>query len=94
MLMRHKGRQGGIPKMLNHGRTGETENVDRYNYFMVRLSGSDADPGHFSGVVERLGSGEKRTFADQDELLRLFSSWSVPPANMPPRRTVRNGPTS
>jgi hypothetical protein len=77
--------------MMDHAGTGET-NVERYNYFMVRLSASDADPQHFSGLIERLGSGEKRAFADQAELLHLFASWSVASANMPLRRTLRNGP--
>jgi hypothetical protein len=66
--------------------------MDGYSYFVVRLARLDADPNRLSGLIERLGSGEKRTFDDQDQLLRLFTSWPFHHANMPPGQTDRNSP--
>ncbi len=51
--------------------------VDRLGYFMVKIRRSGADPGgDISGVVERLGSGEKREFRSCDELARVVDEWS------------------
>lgn len=80
--------------MPDHEGKGETENVERFHYFMVRLSRLDADPKHFSGLIERLGSGEKRTFDDQDGLVHLFTTWSIYAPNMPPSQTDHNSPES
>ncbi len=51
--------------------------MDRLGYFMVKIRRSGADPGgDISGVVERLGSGEKREFRSCDELARVVDEWS------------------
>jgi len=46
--------------------------VDEFAYFMIRIrrkagKGSDGNP--ISGVIERLGSGEKCAFDDATELV-------------------------
>jgi hypothetical protein len=54
----------------------------RFEYFMLRLhrpaarpeaAGADGLP--LAGTVERLGTGDKRTFADAVELTRLMDDW-------------------
>ncbi|MEP6573167.1 MAG: hypothetical protein ABJD11_10750 [Gemmatimonadota bacterium] len=50
---------------------------DLPGYFVVRVrrtSGTLA--GEVSGVVERLGSGEKREFQSSQELARVVEEWS------------------
>jgi hypothetical protein len=42
---------------------------------MIRVTRSDKDPDRVSGLVERLGSGEKRTFETGDQLLRMVGGW-------------------
>lgn len=45
-------------------------------HFMIRVTLPD-DPGgaEVSGLVERLGTGEKQPFATGAELLRLVAAW-------------------
>ena len=55
--------------------------MDEFAYFMIRIrrkagKGSDGNP--ISGVIERLGSGEKCAFDDATELVRLVNTWSLP----------------
>lgn len=64
---------------------------EHFQYFMVRLARSNADPARLSGLIERIGSGEKRTFGTGEELVHLFASWSIRSVNMPPGDTDRNG---
>lgn len=51
-----------------------------FSYFMVRLRHADggAPPADASiaGLVEHLGTGEKRSFSSGDELLRLVGAWT------------------
>lgn len=49
-----------------------------FSYFLVRLrrTGAGLD-GRFTGLVERLGTGEKRSFASADELVALVSGWTA-----------------
>jgi hypothetical protein len=47
-----------------------------FEYFVVRLSRSGSEPGRVSGLIERLGSGEKRWFNTGEQLLRLVTFWS------------------
>jgi hypothetical protein len=54
----------------DHGTTSE-----RFEYFMIRVTRSDKDPDRVSGLVERLGSGEKRSFQTGDQLLRMVGGW-------------------
>lgn len=54
----------------DHGTTSE-----RFEYFMIRVTRSDKDPDRVAGLVERLGSGEKRSFETGDQLLRMVGGW-------------------
>ncbi len=57
----------------------------RFAYFMVRLqrpaAGGDTA---LAGVVERLGTGEKRGFASAAELCTLLELWSPAPIDRAP----------
>ena len=55
--------------------------VDEFAYFMIRVrrnAGKGADGSPLTGVIERLGSGEKCAFEDAKELVRLVNTWSLP----------------
>ncbi|HEY8198085.1 MAG TPA: hypothetical protein VIG04_13985 [Gemmatimonadales bacterium] len=52
-----------------------TTTSERFEYFMIRVTRSDKDPDRVSGLVERLGSGEKRSFETGDQLLRMVGGW-------------------
>ena len=53
------------------------EAAHRVGYYMVKVRRSVVDPiGGLAGVVERLGSGEKRKFRSCDELARVVDEWS------------------
>ena len=46
-------------------------------HYMVRVvATADLPEAACRGVVERLGSGEKRPFESSAELLRLLTTWS------------------
>ena len=51
--------------------------MDQFSYYMIRIrySPSEDRPDPLAGVVERLGSGEKQSFAGGHELLRLLNGW-------------------
>lgn len=49
-----------------------------FDYFVVRMSRSDREPRRLSGLIERLGSGEKRWFDTSDQLVRLVTLWPEP----------------
>lgn len=44
---------------------------ERFEYFMVRLSRSVQEPYRISGLIERLGSGEKHSFETGEQLVQL-----------------------
>lgn len=48
---------------------------ERFDYFMIRVTRSDQDPERVAGLVERLGSGEKRSFENGDQLVRMVGGW-------------------
>lgn len=48
---------------------------ERFEYFMIRLTRSEHDPERVAGLVERLGSGEKRSFESGDQLLQMVGGW-------------------
>lgn len=49
--------------------------VSGYGYFLLRLRlAPPTHPPAFSGVIERLGSGEQRLFENVDDLLRLLGA--------------------
>ena len=52
-------------------------------YFMIRVHPDRSyEPPRISGVVERLGTGEKLRFAGAAELIRLLGSWPEPASKM------------
>lgn len=63
---------------------------EHFHYFMIRLARSGAEPKRLSGLVECIGSGEKRSFGTGEELIHLFTSWSIRSVNMSPGQTDRN----
>jgi hypothetical protein len=57
--------------------------LELYSYFVVRLRhprSSEAEP--WTGVVERLGAGEKRGFSSPEQLVQLLLRWSRPEASI------------
>jgi hypothetical protein len=71
---------------------------ERFEYFMIRLTRSDNDPERVAGLVERLGSGEKRSFETGDQLLQMVGRWFAFSPNLQPPAGHRNpgdyGPTN
>jgi hypothetical protein len=64
------------------------ETVD---YFVIRVTRQPGRPAQLAGVVERLGSGEKRWFAGGNELLWVMTAWSDDsPAHWPHRQGAPN----
>ncbi len=63
---------------------------ERFEYFMIRLTRSDKAPDRVTGLVERLGSGEKRSFDSGDQLLRMVGGWSAFSLNLQPATGLRN----
>lgn len=52
--------------------------VTGYTHFFARVNCPVADgPAGMTGIVERLGTGEKRAFGSGDELLRFMCEWSA-----------------
>lgn len=47
-----------------------------FDYFVIRVSRSATDPARMSGLVERLGSGEKRVFDTAEHMAALVSGWT------------------
>jgi hypothetical protein len=63
----------------NEGAAG----VVGYAYFVVRLRRPpprSPSPAAIGGVVERLGTGEKRAFATAAELIEALGAWADRPA--------------
>ena len=46
-----------------------------FDYFMVRVTRTE-DAAQLAGLVERLGTGEKRSFSSGQQLLGLVAEWS------------------
>lgn len=53
----------------------ELEPILRFDYFVVRLTRSVSPQARVFGLVERLGSGEKRWFDTGEQLLRFVTLW-------------------
>lgn len=51
--------------------------IPTFDYFVVRLNRTDPDPIRITGLVERLGSGEKKPFDTAEHLTRLISTWTA-----------------
>ena len=60
-------------------------------YFTIRVHPDRGhEPPRISGVIERLGTGEKLTFADADELIRVLGSWPEAVSKMQAARAAGN----
>lgn len=64
--------------------TGAPDNTvpDRFDYFMIRLAQRAGEPDRVAGQIERLGTGEKRSFESGEQLLGLFGTWLACHSNM------------
>ncbi|MGH7528563.1 MAG: hypothetical protein ACREMX_17860 [Gemmatimonadales bacterium] len=51
------------------------ESAPGFDYFVIRLSRSVRKPARVSGLIERLGSGEKRWFYSGEQLVQLVTLW-------------------
>lgn len=47
-----------------------------FDYFVIRVSRSTKDSACLTGLVERLGSGEKRVFDTAEHMAALVSGWT------------------
>lgn len=52
-----------------------------FDYYMVRVTRTE-EPAHLAGLVERLGTGEKRSFSSGEQLLGLVATWADPDSNL------------
>ena len=46
-----------------------------FAYFVIRLGRAPGEPERLFGVIERLGSGEKRHFDSGEQLMGLVQGW-------------------
>ncbi len=75
--------------MTAHSATDHDGSTDRFDYFMVRVTRAE-DDARLTGLVERLGTGEKRSFGSGQHLLWLVASWSNAESNL----QIRTGPSN
>ena len=75
--------------MSNHSPDGRERAGERFEYFMVRVTRFEEHPDRVSGLIERLGSGEKRSFDTGEHLAQLVGAWSND-LNMTPETGDRN----
>jgi hypothetical protein len=75
---------------MTHEPNDEGEAAERFEYFMVRLTRNASEPDRFAGLVERLGSGQKRSFDTGEQLVRLVGGGFTLDLNMQPEIGDRN----
>ena len=63
---------------------------ERFEDFMVRVTRSARDPDRVTGLIERLGSGEKRSFDTGEQLAQLVGGGFALDVNMQPTTGDRN----
>jgi hypothetical protein len=73
---------------------GGDNGTERFDYFMIRLTRSETEPDRVAGLVERLVSGEKRSFETGEQLVRLVGGWAKPELNMQPATVDGNADRS
>jgi hypothetical protein len=60
------------------------EGSERFLYFMIRIHVPAEDgAGSPSGIIERLGSGQKRRFVGAGELLAVLTGQATPDVKIP-----------
>ena len=69
---------------------GDDGTPERFEYFMIRLTRSEKAPERVAGLVERLGSGEKRSFESGDQLLQMVGGWFASGLKLQPSTGPRN----
>ncbi|HEY8257881.1 MAG TPA: hypothetical protein VIG08_09510 [Gemmatimonadales bacterium] len=52
-----------------------------FDYYMVRVTRTE-EPAQLAGLIERLGTGEKRSFSSGEQLLGLVAGWAGPESNL------------
>lgn len=75
--------------MTAQSSTGPHGTPDRFDYFMVRVTRTE-DDARLTGLVERLGTGEKHSFGSGQQLLWLVAAWSNPESNLQPQAGASN----
>ncbi len=76
--------------MSSHSPDESGVTSERFEYFMIRVTRSDKDPERVSGLLERLGSGEKRSFETGNQLLQMVGGWFAFDLNLQPSTEPRN----
>lgn len=77
------------PTMTARNFTDPDGTPDRFDYFMVRVTRTE-DDARLTGLVERLGSGEKHSFGSGQHLLWLVAAWSNTESNLQTRAGASN----
>lgn len=63
--------------------TRDTTGPIRTAYFMIRVQQCiGREPEAVNGTIERLGTGDKRQFSGERELLALLRTWPADPVKM------------
>jgi hypothetical protein len=64
--------------------------IDQVSYFMLRIRRTPDGSTVLGGMIERLGTGEKRSFDSCEELIDLISRSPALPPTMQPGVESRN----
>ncbi len=56
---------------MTHDPRDEHGRDEKFEYFMLRLTRTAVEPDRVTGLIEQLGSGEKRSFDTGEQLVRL-----------------------
>ena len=75
-----------------HSERGPSQAGERFAYFMVRIQTNADTRARSSGVVERLGTGRKESFASVEELVRLLTDEPGDVQNMKTGTPASNEP--
>jgi hypothetical protein len=65
--------------------------ADSFEYYMVRIRRSAADPRRVTGHVEQLGTGQKRGFESGEDLVRLVAAWPADEGSLARNRSGSAG---
>jgi len=74
---------------MSHDPDSDHEQVERFEYFMLRLTRSVLEPDRVTGLIEQLGSGEKRSFETGEQLVQMVGGRFMPTRN---RQLADDGP--
>lgn len=70
--------------------------MDDFAYFKIRIrrESGEQSPEALSGMIERIGTGDKRSFTSGDELMRFMCGTESPKGSLPIAGQPRNVPDS